>query len=158
MASDRPKKDHADVIIPPPVIHIVSIGLGGVISNYFPMPLPPWIILQWVGVMLSVAAIPITLWGMREFHASRNPVAPIRPVNRLMVFGPYRFTRNPLYLALILLQLGLALVFLNGWMVLLLLPAVVIVHFYVVLREEAYLLRRFGSDYQAYQERVRRWI
>ncbi|MCG7984450.1 MAG: isoprenylcysteine carboxylmethyltransferase family protein [Candidatus Thiodiazotropha lotti] len=158
MASDRPKKDHADVIIPPPVIHIVSIGLGGVISNYYPMSLPHWSILQWIGVLLGVTAIAITLWGMREFHASRNPVAPIRPVNRLMVSGPYRFTRNPLYLSLILLQLGLALVFLNGWMVLLLLPVVVIVRYYVVAREEAYLLRRFGSDYQAYQERVRRWI
>ncbi|ODB92043.1 hypothetical protein A3194_06410 [Candidatus Thiodiazotropha endoloripes] len=157
MASDR-SEDHADVILPPPVIHIVSIGLGGVISNYFPMPLPHWLILQWAGAVLSVAAIAMTLWGMREFRASRNPVAPIRPINRLMVSGPYRFTRNPLYLSLILLQLGLALVFLNGWMVVMLLPVVVIVHYYVVIREEAYLLGRFGSDYQTYQERVRRWI
>ncbi|MEW8406182.1 MAG: isoprenylcysteine carboxylmethyltransferase family protein [Candidatus Thiodiazotropha taylori] len=157
MVNDR-SEDHADVILPPPVIHIVSIGLGGVIGYYFPMSLPHWVMLQWVGAMLSVAAIAITLWGMREFHASRNPVAPIRPVNRLMVSGPYRFTRNPLYLSLILLQLGLALFFLNGWMAVLLLPVVIIVHVYVVAREEAYLLRRFGSDYQTYQERVRRWI
>ncbi|MCG8030248.1 MAG: isoprenylcysteine carboxylmethyltransferase family protein [Candidatus Thiodiazotropha taylori] len=157
MVNDR-SEDHADVILPPPVIHIISIGLAGVIGYYFPMPLPHWVMLQWIGAMLSVAAIAITLWGMREFHASRNPVAPIRPVNRLMVSGPYRFTRNPLYLSLILLQLGLALFFLNGWMAVLLLPVVIIVHVYVVAREEAYLLRRFGSDYQAYQERVRRWI
>ncbi|MBW9270954.1 MAG: isoprenylcysteine carboxylmethyltransferase family protein [Candidatus Thiodiazotropha sp. (ex. Lucinisca nassula)] len=157
MANGR-SEDHVDVIMPPPVIHIVSIGLGGVIGNYVPMPLPHWVVLQWIGVMLSLAAIAITLWGMGEFRASRNPVAPIRPVNRLMVSGPYRFTRNPLYLSLILLQLGLALVFRNGWMVVLLLPVVVIVHYYVVIREEAYLLRRFGSDYQTYQARVRRWI
>ncbi|MCG8015105.1 MAG: isoprenylcysteine carboxylmethyltransferase family protein [Candidatus Thiodiazotropha sp. 'RUGA'] len=157
MAIDK-SEDHADVILPPPVIHMVSIGLAGVIGYYFPLPLPDWVILQWVGAMLSAAAITITLWGMREFHASRNPVAPIRPVNRLMVSGPYRFTRNPLYLSLILLQLGLALFFLNGWMAVLLLPVAIIVHVYVVAREEAYLLRRFGSDYQAYQERVRRWI
>ncbi|MCG7896376.1 MAG: hypothetical protein B6D69_07400 [gamma proteobacterium symbiont of Stewartia floridana] len=157
MACDR-SEDHADVILPPPVIHIVSIGLGGAINHYFPVSLPHWVILQWVGAMLALSAIAITLWGMREFHASRNPVAPIRPVNRLMVSGPYRFTRNPLYLSLILLQLGLALFFLNGWMAVLLLPVVIIVHVYVVAREEAYLLRRFGSDYQTYQERVRRWI
>ncbi|MEW8323166.1 MAG: isoprenylcysteine carboxylmethyltransferase family protein [Candidatus Thiodiazotropha taylori] len=157
MVNDR-SEDHADVILPPPVIHIISIGLGGVIGYYFPMPLPHWVMLQWIGAMLSAAAIAITLWGMREFHASRNPVAPIRPVNRLMVSGPYRFTRNPLYLSLILLQLGLALFFLNGWMLLLLLPAALIVHLYVVAREEAYLLRRFGADYQTYRERVRRWI
>ncbi|MCG7948472.1 MAG: isoprenylcysteine carboxylmethyltransferase family protein [Candidatus Thiodiazotropha taylori] len=157
MVNDR-SEDHADVILPPPLIHIVSIGLGGAINHYFPVSLPHWVILQWVGAMLALSAIAITLWGMREFHASRNPVAPIRPVNRLMVSGPYRFTRNPLYLSLILLQLGLALFFLNGWMAVLLLPVVIIVHVYVVAREEAYLLRRFGSDYQTYQERVRRWI
>ncbi|MCG8489284.1 MAG: isoprenylcysteine carboxylmethyltransferase family protein [Chromatiales bacterium] len=151
-------KDHADVIVPPPVIHILSIALGGVIGNYIPMPLPDWIILQWVGAMLSVTAIAITLWGVHEFHVFRNPIAPIQSVNRLMVSGPYRFTRNPLYLALILLQLGLALFFLNGWMVVVLLPVVLFVHHYVVAREEAYLVQRFGSDYQAYQERVRRWI
>ncbi|MEW8276480.1 MAG: isoprenylcysteine carboxylmethyltransferase family protein [Candidatus Thiodiazotropha taylori] len=157
MARNR-SEDHADVILPPPVIHIVSIGLGGVIGNYFPMPLPHWVILQWIGVMLSVMAIAITLWGMRVFQVSRNPVAPNQPVTRLMVSGPYRFTRNPLYLSLILLQLGVALFFLNGWMVLLLAPVVVFVRYYVVAREEAYLLRRFGTDYQAYQNRVRRWI
>jgi protein-S-isoprenylcysteine O-methyltransferase Ste14 len=151
-------KDHANVIIPPPVIHILSIGMGGVIGEYFPLSLPHWVMLQWLGGVLSGIAIILTLWGMREFHVLDNPVAPNQPIKQLMACGPYRYTRNPLYLSLILLQLGLGLIFLNGWMVLLLLPVVLILHYYVVAREEAYLLRRFGAAYQAYQKQVRRWI
>jgi protein-S-isoprenylcysteine O-methyltransferase Ste14 len=151
-------KDHANVVIPPPVIHILSIALSGVMNNYYPLSLPRWAMLLWIGFVLSVAAIVITLWGMREFRAFSNPVAPNRPINQLMVSGPYQFTRNPLYLSLVLLQLGLGLLFLNGWMVLMLLPVVLIVRYYVVAREEAYLIRQFGSAYQEYQKGVRRWI
>jgi protein-S-isoprenylcysteine O-methyltransferase Ste14 len=129
-----------------------------VIGEYFPLSLPHWVMLQWLGGVLSGIAIVLTLWGMWEFHTLDNPVAPNQPINQLMACGPYRFTRNPLYLSLILLQLGLGLIFLHGWMVLLLLPVVLIVRYYVVAREEAYLLRRFGAAYQAYQKQVRRWF
>jgi protein-S-isoprenylcysteine O-methyltransferase Ste14 len=151
-------KDNANVIIPPPVMHILSIGTGGVIGEYFPLSLPQWVMLQWLGAVLSGISLIITLWGMREFHALDNPVAPNQPINQLMASGPYRFTRNPLYLSLILLQLGFGLIFLNGWMMLLLIPVALIVRYYVIAREEAYLLRRFGVAYQAYQKQVRRWI
>ncbi|MEJ2621219.1 MAG: isoprenylcysteine carboxylmethyltransferase family protein [Candidatus Thiodiazotropha sp.] len=151
-------KDHANVIIPPPVIHILSMAMGGAIGVYFPLSLPQLAMLQWFGAVLSGISLIITLWGMREFHVLDNPVAPNQPINQLMACGPYRFTRNPLYLSLILLQLGLGLIFLNGWMVLLLLPVVLVVRYYVVAREEAYLMRRFGTAYQAYQKQVRRWI
>ena len=85
-------------------------------------------------------------------------VLPTRPTLALAVDGPYRFTRNPLYLAAIGVALGVSL-WVDGVIPLLLLvPMILILHWGIVLREEQYLVRKFGPEYEAYRSRVRRWL
>lgn len=85
-------------------------------------------------------------------------VLPTRPTLALATDGPYRYSRNPLYIAAIGVYLGVAL-WVNGWVPLvLLLPVIWVLNRGIVLREEQYLERKFGEEYLAYRSRVRRWI
>ena len=150
--------DHAHVHVPPPVVHGLGILLGVGAAGLLPLRLPPSGWLTATGALLLAVAGILAGWGFREFQRSRNPVPPNRPVRALMTRGPFRFSRNPLYLALALLHGGMGLVLANGWVLLSLIPALLIVRYYVIAREEAYLRRRFGATYAAYAARVRRWL
>jgi protein-S-isoprenylcysteine O-methyltransferase Ste14 len=83
---------------------------------------------------------------------------PVRPATALITEGPFRFTRNPLYLSLALLYLGIALGLGVLWPIVLLPALMLLVQQLVVLREEAYLESRFGDAYRTYRKRVRRWL
>ena len=89
--------------------------------------------------------------------AGENP-SPEQPTIAIVAAGPFRFSRNPLYLSLTVLGAGVALLVNSGWGLLLLVPAVAVTHFLVIAREEHYLEGKFGDEYSAYRERVRRWI
>ncbi|MBE1292807.1 MAG: isoprenylcysteine carboxylmethyltransferase family protein [Rhodobacteraceae bacterium] len=110
------------------------------------------------GVVLLGAAGWLAMSGARAFRAAGTNVDPTQPVLKLVRSGPYRFTRNPMYLGMVVLQLGLALTFSLDWAVLGAAVVFVLLHFGVVLREEAYLTDLFGADYQAFLTQTRRWL
>ena len=83
---------------------------------------------------------------------------PTMPAEALVVSGSYRFTRNPMYVSLALLTVGCGLLLATWWPIVLLLPVLAIVQVFVILPEERYLRRRFGTPYDAYTRRVRRWL
>ncbi|HED35816.1 MAG TPA: isoprenylcysteine carboxylmethyltransferase family protein [Gammaproteobacteria bacterium] len=150
--------DHANVHIPPPLIHLTFILIAVVVNPFFPVTLPLSALLMGAGTGLILLPILIAGSAFRQFARNNNPVPPNQPVNGLMVQGPFRFTRNPLYLALALLQAGVGLISGNGWILMTLPLVLLIVSRYVIGREEAYLSRRFGQAYLEYQSRVRRWL
>jgi len=152
------KKDHANVYFPPPMIHLIAILAGTGIAEFYPLVFPWQVTLAALGTGLLIVSLLIAESAFREFKHRNNPVPPNKPVNQLMEGGPFRWSRNPLYLALSLLQAGIGLISGNGWMLILLVPAVALVSYYVIAREEAYLARRFGQSYLDYQSRVRRWL
>ncbi len=82
----------------------------------------------------------------------------MQPSTAIITTGPFRYSRNPAYVALTLLCVGLGVLLDNPWILVLLLPAVLLVHFGVVRREERYLERRFGEEYRRYKASVRRWL
>ena len=103
----------------------------------------------WLALMLAAFA---------TFGRAKTTPFPNRPASALVTSGPYRFTRNPMYLSLIALYIGLTLM-LNSWWPLMMLPLVlVIIDRAVIAREERYLTDAFPADYPAYQRRVRRWL
>ena len=112
-----------------------------------------------IGAWALVAAFTGILgWSFLSFLNKRTTVIPNRPANALVVSGPYRVTRNPMYVAMALLTAGTGL-WLNTWWVLGLLPlAIAAIDRMVITREEAYLRRRFGAEYEAFTRRVRRWL
>lgn len=150
--------DHAGVHFPPPLIHAAAIGVGVGLSMFAPLQFPDSRLGLAVGIGLLSAALFIALAAFRQFAIHRNPLPPNRPIGPLMTGGPFRCSRNPLYLALALVHCGVGLVSGNGWVLLLLPPALLVVRFYVIAREESYLMRRFGSRYLAYRTAVRRWF
>jgi protein-S-isoprenylcysteine O-methyltransferase Ste14 len=111
-----------------------------------------------LGVAAMAVGLAFMLWGLATFARARTPIIPDRPARQLVVHGPYRFSRNPMYVGLTSLYTGLALVLNMAWplvllpVVLLTLTALVIVH------EERHLRDAFGTTYEEYCRRVRRWV
>jgi protein-S-isoprenylcysteine O-methyltransferase Ste14 len=111
-----------------------------------------------LGVVLAIVSASLAIWAARVMKAAGTNVRPDRPALTIVRSGPYRFTRNPMYLSLCLLQLALGFV-LDGWIPLLFtIPLMLILHFGVILREESYLEAKFGEQYLALKREVRRWI
>ena len=152
------KENHANVHFPPPLIHLVAIMTTVGIDTLFQLALPAHGLLSMLGPVLMVLSVLIAGSAFRQFARNDNPVPPNQPVKGLMEEGAFRFTRNPLYLALGLLHAGIGLISGNAWVLITLLPALLVVRYYVITREEAYLARRFGQDYLDYKARVRRWF
>jgi protein-S-isoprenylcysteine O-methyltransferase Ste14 len=97
-------------------------------------------------------------WGLVVFFRIRTAIMPIRPASHLVASGPYRFSRNPMYVGLSVLYLGLALLFNVVWPIVLLPLVVFALYHLVIRREERYLADAFGDAYAAYRQRVRRWL
>lgn len=155
MASER---DVAGVPVPPPLIYIAGLAVGGVAELIRSTSGPPWPISLTIGVVGGLVWLALDGSAMARFRRAGTPVIPFQPSTALVVDGPYRISRNPIYLGMAALYVGLA--FLLGIMwALLLLPFVLIaVDRLVIAREEPYLERRFGQDYVEYKKRVRRWV
>ncbi|HZP60990.1 MAG TPA: isoprenylcysteine carboxylmethyltransferase family protein, partial [Opitutaceae bacterium] len=117
---------------------------------------------QWpsrlAGILLATGAAALAIWAARMMRAAGTNIRPDLPALTVVRAGPYRFTRNPMYLALCVLQLALGFA-LNDWSVLLaVIPLALILHFGVVRREERYLEAKFGEQYLALKRKVRRWL
>ena len=93
-----------------------------------------------------------------RFKAAGTNVPTWMPSTALVISGPYRFSRNPIYLALTIIYLGLALAYGSWWPIVLLAPVLIVMRFGVIGREERYLEAKFGDAYRAYRASVRRWI
>ncbi|MGH2436543.1 MAG: methyltransferase family protein [bacterium] len=110
------------------------------------------------GPVLIGASISLGFQALREFRRADTNVEVYKPATALITSGPYRFTRNPLYICLSLAYIGAALIADSLWVLMLLIPVLIVIHYGVVLREEQYLLKKFGAAYQRYQSSVRRWL
>lgn len=142
----------------PPLIYLASMALGLVLHRVWPRPLVSDVTLATLGGALVVAALLLFGASVQRFRAAGTPVPARKPTTAIVRSGPYRFTRNPIYLAFSLLQLGIAAWVNSWWLVATLAAAVAIIHWVVVPREERYLEARFGSAYLDYKASVRRWL
>ena len=156
--SDRNSLDHADVRIPPPLIYLVGFVLGLLLERAFPVLVLPKTLSRVAAVLCIALSAILTVWSIGLFRWARTSFIPIKPATALVISGPYKFTRNPMYFGLVCLYLGLALWFGVFWAVILLPAVIVLVQHYVIAREEQYLERKFGQEYLRYKAGVRRWI
>jgi protein-S-isoprenylcysteine O-methyltransferase Ste14 len=146
------------VIAPPPVLYLAALGIGLVLRLSFPVRVLPQAVARLVGgiACLLFAALGGTgLLALRRAGTSQNPR---RPTTALVISGPFRISRNPLYLSLLCLYAGIAL-FLNSlWLLLLAVPLIAVLRLGVIGPEERYLERKFGDEYRQYRAQVRRWL
>ena len=143
--------------IPPPLLYAVPLIAGIVIGRWFPLLALPRIPLRIVGGVVTAAGLAFGGWARLLFLSHKTSVVPIRPVTAFIASGPYRISRNPIYVAFTLIYVGVALLCRAVWP-LLFLPLVLVGIVKQVKREDAYLERRFGAEYLAYQQKVRRWL
>ena len=159
-SSDAPHRpDTAGVIAPPPVIFLGALVLGFVAQRLWPLRfLAHSVAVRAAGVVLALGGLGLSAWVMRSFGRAGTPVTPWSETRRLVVSGPYRFSRNPDYVGQTLLTAGLALLLGIPWALVALLPALLLLRYGVIGREERYLERRFGDEYRRYCQQVRRWL
>jgi protein-S-isoprenylcysteine O-methyltransferase Ste14 len=112
----------------------------------------------WLGGVVFVVALALFAWAIATITRAGSNVPTNRPTTSIVDTGPYRFTRNPIYLAMMLALAGLAIAFDSPWPLVTLVPFALVIRYGVVAREEAYLERTFGEVYRRYRARVRRWL
>jgi len=150
--------DRAGVIFPPPALMLLALIAAIALHHFWPLPAAPKALAVALGAAFSVFGIGIAAWGRITLVKGGTNVSPYKPTTSIISGGPFGFTRNPLYVGIQSLFVGLSLLLGTWWGLVLLLPAFLILHYGVVLREEAYLERRFGRVYLSYKSKVRRWL
>jgi protein-S-isoprenylcysteine O-methyltransferase Ste14 len=154
--AERP--DNPGVRVPPPALYALAVLSGYLLRQRWPLPIGGGAGVQALAWVLVAAWGVLTVSSIGNFRRSRTSIVPIRPATTLVISGPYRFTRNPMYLGLALLTVAVALFMNSWWPIVLLLPVILVVRVFVIAPEERYLERRFGADYIGYTQRVRRWL
>ena len=152
------KVQEASQAAPAPIIFVVVLLVGVLLSVTFPVNFLPRFITVIVGVAFFLLPFVLGFVAFGAMHRARTSVNPYRPTTVLVTSGPFRVSRNPMYLAMVVQYIGLALVFNALWAIVLLPLALVLVHLTVIKREERYLEHKFGEEYQVYKAKVRRWI
>jgi len=154
-------RDHPGIYVPPPLLYAIPFGLGIVLhrtvgGDAFP---EAWTApARAAGVAFLAAAVTLALTAEAKFLRAGTSPLPMRPATALLKDGPYRFTRNPMYVALAVFYAGATLVVGYAWPFAFLPVALLAVDRYVIPREERYLDRTFGAPYRQYRESVRRWL
>jgi protein-S-isoprenylcysteine O-methyltransferase Ste14 len=153
------KQDVANLgVVRPPLVYLLSLVTGSVIQFVAPLPFCPRVFAVPLGASLVAVAIVLFSYSVNKFREIGTPVPARKPTTVIVRTGPYRFSRNPMYLAFSLLQLGIAIWVNSLWLIATLVAAVALMHYIVIPREEQYLERRFGAEYLDYKASVRRWL
>jgi protein-S-isoprenylcysteine O-methyltransferase Ste14 len=152
------ERDTAGVIAPPPLIYLGGLALGFGLEALLPGSSVPGAV-QWIAGGLSVVAGLALLASFNTlFNRRGTAVEPWKPTTAIVTSGPYRFTRNPAYLGMALVYVGIALLADALWVLVPLPLVLALIDRGVIAREERYLERKFGEEYMAYRRRVRRWL
>lgn len=156
------QNDAARVRVFPPGVPLLTILIGALLQWIWPidigfaLPVPAR---YYIGGAIAVCAIlGLGLWSVLLFRRGGQSENPWKPTNYIEVRGPFKITRNPMYLQMILVCIGAAVAFSNLWILLLTPIAGWALQRFAIEPEEAYLEAKFGAAYLAYKQRVRRWI
>ena len=144
-------------LLRPPIIFLGSILLGVALALAWPLHVVPTSV-RLLGPLVTVCAVVLFLLSYREFRAAGTSVRGSTRSTTIVRTGPYRFSRNPIYLAFILFVLGLSVWFNNAWLLVTLVPAVGVIAMVVIPREERFLESNFNQEYSSYKDAVRRWL
>jgi protein-S-isoprenylcysteine O-methyltransferase Ste14 len=150
-------RDVPGVVAPPPLLYVAALLGGWGLDTRWPASLVPDV-LRPAGYALIALAVGLFALSFSRFRKWGTSVETRKPTTRLITDGPYRLSRNPIYLAFTLLSAGIGIAADNPWILALLVPVLAVIRWGVIAREERYLEGKFGEDYRRYRTAVRRWI
>ena len=161
---EETQKQHPGVRVPPPLAALAAVGLGCGLDLLWPAPLSllgpalPWGLRLALGAGLLLAGFGLAFACFLRFRTADTAIEPWKPASALVADGPYRLSRNPIYLGLMLCLAGVGVMANSLWILAMLLPLWAFLRFAVIALEERYLEARFGEGYRRYCGRVRRWL
>jgi protein-S-isoprenylcysteine O-methyltransferase Ste14 len=146
-----------DIRVIPPLIPLVTMSLGFGLHLIWPAPITDSALVRWVGLAILLLSFAPALSGLHALRTGGTTADVRKSATALVTHGIFRYTRNPMYLALMLLCVGLAMIVNSLFMLLLVVPTGSVLCLAVIRKEEAFLLARFGERYSDYLSSVRRW-
>ncbi len=152
--------DAAVVRFPPPLVYLCAV-IAGTLLHVYVLPLPCGFALGAriaAGTAIAMLGTAVIMGAIGLFRRTGQDPKPWKATPEIISTGVYRFTRNPMYLGMALLQTSIGIGFANGWIIALVPPVLVIIYAMVIRHEEAYLESKFGGTYTAYKKSVRRWL
>lgn len=152
------RKATADPIALPPVIYGGFLVAGFVVDYFIPVSILPDRLQYPLGIAVMLASGAIMPFVLIRFRRDRTSFDGRQPTSSIITDGPFRYSRNPSYVALTMLCIGVGILADNVWVIGFTIPAVAVTHYGVILREERYLESRFGDEYLRYKASVRRWL
>ena len=150
--------DHAQVKIHPPVLVSMHVLAAFFLNKLWPLSFTFPKVLEWVGYVLVLIGLGLTISAASGFMRARTTLDPHGSVSNIVTSGPYRFSRNPIYLGFVCLMIGFPFIFRTYWGLILSPLLIVLMNWLVIRHEEAYLEKKFGEAYVGYRSRVRRWL
>ncbi|MDP8973972.1 MAG: isoprenylcysteine carboxylmethyltransferase family protein, partial [Actinomycetota bacterium] len=146
-------QDKAGIVAPPPVIYLGALVCGLLLNRKFPVALLPRRIARSLGWPLVSGGVLLIGWFEWAMRNAGTPANPYKPVSHIATDGPFRYTRNPAYLSMTMIYVGIASLANALWAILLLPVALLVIQRGVIEREERYLERKFGEEYLRYKAR-----
>lgn len=150
--------NHPEVRMPPPLLHLGGLLVGYGVDQALQWSLPIFPGRQTFAYVLVLLAVLLLLGAVLQLVRHRTTIMPHRAASTLITTGVFRISRNPIYLALAMLHLACALSLASPGMLLMLVAVVWVMHHHVIAAEEAFHEQRFGAQWRAYRQRVRRWL
>lgn len=142
----------------PPFYFLFALAIGWVLELYYPLDLFRAVWIYYTGLGMIVFSFGLAIWSAMEFKRANTSIDVRQNTTSMVTSGPYRFSRNPLYLSVLLLTVGLSLSLNLGWVIGALILIVPLFHYKVIKQEETYLLQLFEDEYRRYKKTVRSWI
>lgn len=148
------------VYVPPPLFYVITFIAAVLIQGKIPLSDVQFQlrITKIGGITLLIIALFFLFRSLRQFFLSKNTIILIKPASSLQTTGVYKISRNPMYVGLAIVYLGITCLIGNWWNIILFPLLLLIVQEYIIKREEKYLELEFGQDYEEYTRKVRRWL
>lgn len=144
----------------PPFIYALAVIAAILLGSLVPLPEPALSARTTLvaGAGLVIVALCLDVWALTTLFRARTTVMPHRSSAHLVTSGPFRFSRNPIYLGYTLMTLGLGFIFDNSWLFVAAFVAATLTHLIAIRAEERHLIARFGIEFERYCRRTRAWV
>ena len=151
-------KSGASVKFPPPLVFLALMLAAYGVHHFWPMHLGSLSGFKHIGVVIVMLGVCIVILAIRSFKRAETNIEPWKPTTKIVSTGIFAYSRNPMYVALCFISIGIGIFFNSIWILLSFMPSAVIVYYIAIKKEEAYLEEKFAEDYVHYKNNVRRWL